>query len=165
MSEEDETTEGYPVGYGKPPKHAQWKPGQSGNPSGKKSKEATLRDKLLKIAGEEIIVSKNGTAVAMSNEEAMLYTAFHKAQSGNPQFFKILLQELGSDAATLLVPPPFEVSEADLSVLQTHADWIGLVEASKVDKAAAAQPDPGTQPGSQPVTEGDSDADDPADDA
>ena len=31
----EEKTDGYEVGYRKPPKHSQFKPGQSGNPNGR----------------------------------------------------------------------------------------------------------------------------------
>ena len=31
MNSSEDDNEGYEVGYGKPPKHSQWQPGQSGN--------------------------------------------------------------------------------------------------------------------------------------
>ena len=52
----------YDVGKGKPPKHAQWQPGQSGNPSGKKKRKPVMvpglaeatRDELLKTVGMNV---------------------------------------------------------------------------------------------------------------
>ena len=38
----------YEVGYGKPPKDKQWKPGQSGNPSGKPAGTNNLVERLKK---------------------------------------------------------------------------------------------------------------------
>lgn len=35
MSDENPTDSGYEIGYGKPPKHTQWKAGSSPNPGGK----------------------------------------------------------------------------------------------------------------------------------
>lgn len=125
----------YDIGYRKPPKRTQWQKGQSGNPSGKKPKEESFHAKLMKVAGEEIVVKKNGQTVAMSNWEAALYTAFVKAQSGNPQFFRILAKELGQDQEVTAASPALEMSEADLEVLQTHADWVEVLEQAKAEAA------------------------------
>lgn len=128
----------YEVGHGKPPKHSQWKKGQSGNPSGKKSKAQTLKEKLQAIADEEILVHKNGQTVAISNLEAAIYAAFAKAQGGNAPMLKILLQELGMDSANLSMPPMLKVTGADLAVLQTHADWVALIEQAQAEQEAHA---------------------------
>ena len=37
----------YEVGYGKPPKRTQWKPGQSGNPKGKKKGLKSVKQLFL----------------------------------------------------------------------------------------------------------------------
>lgn len=43
----------YEVGYGKPPKQTQWRPGQSGNPSGK-AKAPSLRAIFLRAASKRV---------------------------------------------------------------------------------------------------------------
>ncbi|RYH06257.1 DUF5681 domain-containing protein [Tropicimonas sp. IMCC6043] len=142
MSKKYEKKGDYDIGFSKPPKRTQWQKGQSGNPSGKKKKEESLRAKLMKVAGEEIVVKKNGQMVAMSNWEAALYTAFVKAQSGNPQFFRILAKELGQDQEVAAAPIALETSEADLEVLQTHADWVALLEQATAEAAEMDPPNP-----------------------
>ena len=61
MSDQTDKPDDYEVGYGKPPKHGQFKPGQSGNPKGRpKGRESfpVLLEKCLnrrtriKVAGE-----------------------------------------------------------------------------------------------------------------
>lgn len=126
----------YDVGYGKTPKHTRWPKGVSGNPSGKKKKDESFLEKLNKIAGEEIIVGKNGTPVAMTNSEAMIYTAFLKAQNGNAQFFKVLMKELGGDEGTNW-PVGYEISEEDIQVLKTEADFRGLIDAARATLPSA----------------------------
>lgn len=128
----------YEVGFGRPPKHSQWKKGQSGNPSGKKSKAQTLNEKLMAIADEEILVHKNGQTVAMSNMEATFYAAFAKAQGGNAPMLKLLIQELGMDSANLSMPPMLKMTGADLAVLQTHADWVAILEQAQAELAETA---------------------------
>jgi Family of unknown function (DUF5681) len=45
----------YSVGYGRPPKHSQFKPGQSGNPKGRPKKASTtLRAELFKLYTDPI---------------------------------------------------------------------------------------------------------------
>lgn len=52
----------YDVGYGKPPKSCQWKPGESGNPSGGKSKKSPLLPLVSEIAAQlnEFVKIKDG---------------------------------------------------------------------------------------------------------
>ncbi len=131
MANETENHDPYHVGYGKPPKHTQFKKGQSGNPSGKSTKEESVKAKIKKIAGDEIIVHVNGSPVVMTNLEAMLHKAFMEAKNGNPQFFKFLVQELGVDPVDISQPSNLVLTEADLAVLKTQADWMGLIESTK----------------------------------
>ena len=48
------------VGYQKPPKHAQFKKGQSGNPRGRPSAKKTLTDLVKAFAYEEITIKEGG---------------------------------------------------------------------------------------------------------
>lgn len=136
----------YEVGYCKPPKHTQWSKGVSGNPAGKKSKAESFADMLKKIADEEIIVSKNGAPVAMTNFEAMTRKAFLMAQGGHPQFYRAVSKEL-LEAGDLHGPPAFEVSEADIEVLETEADFRALIEAAQAQIQAADSLDAGEMGG------------------
>src|SRR6056297_1938939 len=100
MTKKPKKTGGYDVGYGKPPEHTKWKKGQSGNPSGKKKKEADLLDTIKKIASEELIVHKHGVPHSMTCLEAAVYALFAMAQSGHPQAFKLIA------AHSAVLPPP-----------------------------------------------------------
>lgn len=138
MAKKPKNMGGYEAGYGKPPKQTQWKKGQSGNPSGKKKKPESIKDKIKKIASEEIIVHKNGSPVAMSNLEAMLRKVFMEAQNGNPQFCKLIIQEFGLDPSDIPEIAQLVPCEADLAVLETHADWVALIQQAKSDVENAA---------------------------
>lgn len=81
----------YEVGYGKPPKKHQFKPGQSGNRQGRKKKSkripniATALDKVL---SREMVVTDNGQARKADVLEAMLLNLLAAASRGN---FRALL--------------------------------------------------------------------------
>ena len=47
----------YEVGYRKPPKHTQFKPGQSGNPKGYKKHLKSLKTLLMEALNERILVT------------------------------------------------------------------------------------------------------------
>jgi hypothetical protein len=129
------------VGYGRPPKSTRWKKGQSGNPSGKAKKEASLRATLKKIAGQEIVVHENGAAVSMRRDEAMLQAIVVKAMKGDLAAVKFIAEMIGIEPESSAGPPEFETTDLDLTVLQRHADWVGLLENGRAEHASADQDD------------------------
>jgi len=139
---DDDHNQNYKVGKGKPPKHTQWKKGQSGNPSGKKKKEETLQDKLMNILKEEVVLNQNGTPVAMRQDNAMLLALVRKAiNKGDTPAFRAIFEIAESKSAESAAPHSLKLSTADIAVLQTHADWVGVVEDANSQKAADADDD------------------------
>jgi hypothetical protein len=65
MSEQDDTE--YSVGFMKPPRHTQFKPGQSGNPHGRPKKTDTVADVLRKELNSRITVVKDGKTPAVAD--------------------------------------------------------------------------------------------------
>lgn len=135
MSSSEDGNKDYDVGYGKPPKHTQWQKGQSGNPSGKKTKVESFIDKIKKVAMEELLVHKSGAPQAMSYLDAAIYALFAKAQSGNTQALKLLADLLGKDAAEAM---QYELKPADLDSLETHAQWVAIIEKAQAEHDAHA---------------------------
>ncbi|WP_170482876.1 DUF5681 domain-containing protein [Ruegeria arenilitoris] len=127
----------YEVGYGKPPKHAQWQPGQSGNPTGKKKKDESLLEKVKKLGGEEIVVHKGGQKQVISNLDAVAHALLAKAQSGHIPAIKILIDLNGEEAVMAASAMGYDITPADLAVLEIEADWQVLLEKAKLDAAAA----------------------------
>lgn len=84
----------YPVGYGKPPKHSQFKPGQSGNPSGRPKKAKTIADAFSKLARKVVTVpTKNGNK-RMSMLDLIANKHFGMAANGNHKSTEIVLRAL-----------------------------------------------------------------------
>jgi len=135
MAKKSTPASGKGSGYKNPPQHSQWKKGQSGNPSGKTSKPASIEAKLKKLAAEEIVVIKNGTPVSMTQDEAMLVAVLMKAMKGDMAAVKFVTETLGSGETTSVQPPSLKVTAADLMVLQHRADWMGILEEARVHLA------------------------------
>src|SRR5215472_2122866 len=63
----------YEVGYGKPPRHARFKKGQSGNPRGRPSESKNLKTLLSEALNEPVIVTENdGRRRKITKREAIV---------------------------------------------------------------------------------------------
>ena len=69
------------VGYGRPPTEHQWKPGQSGNPAGKRKSNGTAEE-AMEVFGGERVVKVGNSLVAISNIRALYRDMFIRAISG-----------------------------------------------------------------------------------
>lgn len=138
MSDQNES-KGNAGGYKNPPKQSQWKKGQSGNPSGKPKKAASIEAKLKKLAAKEIVVIENGTQVSMTQDEAMLVAVLMKAMKGDMAAVKFVTQTLGSGETTTAQSPTLKLTADDLKVLEHRADWMAVLEAARAQMAADAE--------------------------
>jgi hypothetical protein len=101
----------YPVGYKKPPRHSQFKPGLSGNvkgrPKGSKNFTTVFEEELR----APIEVTENGKRKRISKRQAIVKQTVNRAASGDPKATSILLTEAsgsGKRKRTLPVPSPFQ---------------------------------------------------------
>lgn len=83
----------YEVGYGKPPRSGQFKPGQSGNTSGRKRKREAGLD-IDDILDQPVEVSAGGKLKAMEPQMIALLAQIRKARSGNLQALAHVIDKL-----------------------------------------------------------------------
>jgi hypothetical protein len=84
----------YKVGYGKPPKHRQFKKGQSGWTKGRRKKEHKPPDieaGLIKALSETATVTENGVRHQITKFEAACKQMANKAASGHAPTIRLLL--------------------------------------------------------------------------
>lgn len=81
----------YAVGYGKPPVHSRFQPGQSGNPRGRpkgtRNLESDLRDELK----ERILVREGAGERRISKQRALVKSLTAKAIKGDARAATVLL--------------------------------------------------------------------------
>jgi hypothetical protein len=105
-------TDEYETGYAKPPKQSQFKKGQSGNPNGR----------------PKVTLKEGGKIKTVSKTEALVKTIINKALAGNTRFAQLttaLIKEL-LPLSDLEGQGSQALSEADLAVLNNHADFLKL---------------------------------------
>ena len=88
------------AGYGKPPAAHQFKPGQSGNPTGRKHGSRNLKSDLEDELAETIIVQEGGVSAALTKQRALVKRLAAKALSGDGPAMAQIIQ------LTLRLLPP-----------------------------------------------------------
>ncbi|TQF33475.1 DUF5681 domain-containing protein [Bradyrhizobium sp. UNPA324] len=75
--------DGNPVGYGKPPLHSRFKPGQSGNPKGRPRGRLNFASDLKRVLEAPVSVTEGGKSRKVSTQEGVLLRLANKALNGS----------------------------------------------------------------------------------
>ena len=84
----------YEVGYGKPPLHSRFKPGQSGYTGGRKQAKPSPSELLDRILEEKLTVSEGGKSKRMPKLEVFLRQLVAHAIANDRQSVKLVLDYL-----------------------------------------------------------------------
>lgn len=106
------------VGYGKPPKANQFKPGKSGNPKGRPKgakSEATMLEELL---NRKIEIRQNGKVRKITILEGILHKLAEDSLKGNTKSAAFVLNRLAAIASTATTES--EVNPDDKAVLDAY---------------------------------------------
>lgn len=82
----------YAVGYKKPPKHTQFKPGRSGNPRGRPKGAKGLNTMARELLTQKVAVRTAAGEKKMSRMEATLQKLHELAMKGNPRAIAEMLK-------------------------------------------------------------------------
>ena len=87
----------YDVGYGKPPKNARFKKGQSGNPNGRPKGSKNISTIIAEVCTERVRVKRNedGTFQYMTKIQAIMTQVANQAARGDLKAARALFQILG----------------------------------------------------------------------
>jgi hypothetical protein len=80
------------VGYGRPPVNRQFKPGQSGNPKGRRKGRKNFTTMFVDILSRKIKVRDKNGLRTLSKLEAMIEIMTNKAIAGDPHAFAKIVQ-------------------------------------------------------------------------
>ncbi len=89
------STEG-DVGYGRPPTHAQFKPGQSGNPRGRPKGARNLRMIFDDVLNQTVVVTDARGRRKVSKSELIITQCVNKAAAGDSRSIETILKTMGA---------------------------------------------------------------------
>ena len=120
----------YEVGYRKPPKHTRFKPGQSGNPKGRRKGAKNTATIARDLLNEYILVKLKGGVRNQPMREVLLRTVMKKAaEKGDIKAFELLLKLSGEPISSASASGSgsgssdearFEPSSAEREMLAFH---------------------------------------------
>lgn len=84
------------VGPGKPPKHSQFKPGQSGNPTGRPKGSKNLATLLEKEMNRKITITENGKQKRITCAQAISRRLVTESVKGNSRLLGQLLKTMAA---------------------------------------------------------------------
>ena len=83
----------YEVGFGKPPRASQFKPGQSGNTAGRRRGARNFATALEQELKSRVLVTENGRRKRLSKREVIAKHLVNKAAGGDLKAMPLLLNE------------------------------------------------------------------------
>jgi len=108
------------VGYGEPPKHTQFKPGQSGNPKGRPKGRKNIKTEVLEKLNSTVTVHKNGRLRKISTRRALLEVLGAKALQLDQRSIEQLIR-LAEKYDQSTVETNDSMSSGDLAILDAYA--------------------------------------------
>ena len=120
----EDTSDQYKVGYGKPPRHTRFRPGESGNPKGRPKGTKNLKTDLIEELSEKVVVKEGDQARKVSKQRAFVKTLVARTLKGDARAATTLLSmmmrllDTGENA-----PEPDEGLHADeLEILESYKE-------------------------------------------
>jgi Family of unknown function (DUF5681) len=134
------------VGYGRPPKRTRFKPGQSGNPRGRKPKVdySGWKNPIQKYLLEPMTITINGKRQELPTVDVLMMSTIKRALDGSSRHLKILLD--GAEGLkALLQEEKRQMTMADQEyieeVWETSKQWLpGAIDEPKKENGATDVP-------------------------
>jgi hypothetical protein len=135
------------VGYRRPPRNRQFKPGQSGNPTGRPKGAKNFATALAEELDAPITATENGKRKTISKREALAKQLVNKAIAGDAKAIPLLLNEMRLRETSLEVGDTLpELAHAEDDIVMAGilrriraADTETVVPEQKPEPSAEAQ--------------------------
>lgn len=129
----------YEVGYGRPPKSTQFKPGQSGNPKGRKRKPKSVQAQMQAVLSRKVPINEGGIVKRLPMQQVILRNLASKAAKGDLNAAKFVFTLLHSpEHAVTDTIDETSLSPGDLAMLDEMMKGFAGPDASEVSPAPDA---------------------------
>jgi hypothetical protein len=135
----------YTVGYKKPPRHSRFRPGQSGNPSGRKKGVRNLASDVKRTLKVPVKVHEGGRSRKVSTQAGILMVLREKALKGDARALDRLLElamRFDSEPAPEAAHP---LSTDDQAILDAYRNEIAASLATNPPQPKGIKPRPLTR--------------------
>jgi hypothetical protein len=134
----------YPIGYKRPPRAKQFKPGQSGNAKGRPKGARNFATALTEELNARVVVTENGRRRRISKREAVAKQLVNKAAAGDLKAIPVLLNETrpGEDLPGAAMPLDVFSGAADQQVMASIVARIRAATQTPAPVPAAARAEP-----------------------
>jgi Family of unknown function (DUF5681) len=119
------------AGYKRPPRATRFKPGQSGNPTGRRNGSRNLLTDVAEILSGQVVICEGGSERTISRQEAVLLSLYNKGVQGDVKAITSLLNMGARLLETAEPPAQDELSETDLRILENFLRHNGVAEGDK----------------------------------
>jgi hypothetical protein len=112
----------YDVGYGRPPVHSRFSPGQSGNPAGRRKGQPTPNEIFMKEAARLVKIKRGDTVETITKFEAIVRRLLQAGMEGDIAAARLVLLALAQNA-----PDPSEGPAEDETAnlaLRARCNWL-----------------------------------------
>jgi Family of unknown function (DUF5681) len=118
----------YEVGYCRPPKDTRFRPGQSGNPTGRRKSGKTIGERLRELMSSKVKVTEQGRTRRMSRVDVMLRHSADEAMRGDHRALRLLMEfshRYGAEVGGTVRSE--EITSEDFEIL---SDYLGKIRPS-----------------------------------
>ena len=123
------------IGYGKPPRHSRFKPGQSGNPKGKKKGTRSFSTEVRATLGMPVVLTDSDRPRKVTTSAAALMRLREKALKGDSRSLDRLIdlsRQYGDETAAASQ----QMSDEDAAILADYEARILEKHAGEAKEAA-----------------------------
>jgi hypothetical protein len=124
----------YDIGYRKPPRHSQFKPGQSGHPQGRPRNAKNASTIVREALTAKVTLTENGRARSMSKLEVSVTQLANKAAGGDLKAIGMVIdlyREVEAEAAGRSQDKPLD--QADREILDMLLERVRAAAGSNDD--------------------------------
>ena len=114
------STKDYEVGYGRPPIHTRFKPGQSGNPAGRPKGAQNFATEIAAELKEAILVKEGGVTKRLSKRRAMIKRQAERALQGDTRAFSCLVAMSPGENPAENLDLPRDLEPGDRALIERY---------------------------------------------
>lgn len=128
QTEPPETTVEERAGFGNPPRHSRFKPGQSGNPKGRPKRSRGLKTIVREALSQKVIIRTGNAQRRVPHIEAMVLKLIEQASKGNMRALQAVLDQyaraVSDDEPNQSASEPQAPSSTDAAILAALREQI-----------------------------------------